>query len=150
MHGDESPELISRILAPCIKVLHIPPSTPLLEASTASDSSTSSASTAALLQADAARYAGKAIALLLDSRVPGSKGGGTGAVFDWTAATHVGVPVIIAGGLSSDNVAEAALVSGVVGVDVSSGIEVAGQPGLKDLAAMKAFIANARTGVIGK
>ena len=96
------------------------------------------------LKAEAAPFAGKALALLLDSRVPGSKGGGTGATFDWSAAGALDLPVLMAGGLSPENVAEAAAQPGVVGVDVASGIEVKGSPGVKDIAAMKAFITNAR------
>jgi phosphoribosylanthranilate isomerase len=53
------------------------------------------------------------------------------------------VPVVLAGGLTSENVAEAARVEGVVGVDVSSGVEV--EPGKKDLRKMNLFISNAKT-----
>ena len=50
----------------------------------------------------------------------------------------------VTGGLTPDNVAEAAVTLGVMGVDVSSGVEQKGQPGVKDLAVMKSFIENAR------
>ena len=48
------------------------------------------------------------------------------------------------GGLTPDNVCEAAHTAGVVGVDVSSGVEQKGMPGVKDLKVMKDFITNAR------
>ena len=49
------------------------------------------------------------------------------------------------GGLTPDNVGEAAVTAGVMGVDVSSGIEQTGKPGVKDVPVMKSFIANARS-----
>lgn len=49
------------------------------------------------------------------------------------------------GGLTPDNVGEAAVTAGVMGVDVSSGIEQTGKPGVKDVSVMKSFIANARS-----
>jgi phosphoribosylanthranilate isomerase len=48
------------------------------------------------------------------------------------------------GGLTVENVGEAAVTSGVMGVDVSSGVEIKGRPGVKDLEALKGFILNAR------
>jgi phosphoribosylanthranilate isomerase len=83
-------------------------------------------------------------AWLLDSHVPGSHGG-TGRSFDWDlalAAKALGRPVILAGGLKPDNVAEAVRRVRPFGVDVSSGVELA--PGRKDHARMAAFIRNAR------
>ena len=52
------------------------------------------------------------------------------------------VPCILAGGLTTNNVATAAATLGVVGVDVSSGVETS--PGIKDPAKTKLFISNAR------
>lgn len=40
---------------------------------------------------------------------------------------------------------QAAHTAGVVGVDVSSGVEQKGKPGMKDVVAMQSFVANART-----
>ena len=51
---------------------------------------------------------------------------------------------MITGGLTPDNVSQAAHTAGVVGVDVSSGVEQQGKPGVKDLAVMQSFVANAR------
>lgn len=85
----------------------------------------------------ARRYAGAA-ALLLDSH--GSDGmGGTGHAFDWTQIAHdVEKPLILAGGLRPDNVAQAVRMVAPFAVDVSSGIESA--PGRKDFDKMKAFV----------
>ena len=78
--------------------------------------------------------------LLLSSL--GQPGGGTGATFDWSIATQMNVPCLLAGGLTTENVAAAATTSGVVGVDVSSGVETS--PGIKDPTKTKLFITNAR------
>jgi phosphoribosylanthranilate isomerase len=77
---------------------------------------------------------------LLDSYVQGVRGG-SGETFAWDIAlAHRGkVPVILSGGLTPDNVAEAAAVVGPFAVDVSSGVESA--PGVKDHALMSAFAA---------
>jgi phosphoribosylanthranilate isomerase len=77
---------------------------------------------------------------LLDAYVPGVPGG-TGATWDWELARrHRGkVPMIISGGLTPANVAEAAAVAGPFAVDVASGVESA--PGVKDHALMDAFVA---------
>jgi phosphoribosylanthranilate isomerase len=82
---------------------------------------------------------------LLDSRVPG-RYGGTGETFDWDLVrSHRGpVPVILSGGLTPDNVAEAIEVARPFAVDVASGVEVA--PGVKDHDKLKAF-AHAVAGV---
>ena len=77
---------------------------------------------------------------LLDAYVPGVPGG-TGQTFDWElAARHRGpVPLILSGGLTPDNVAEAVATVGPYAVDVASGVESA--PGVKDPALMDAFVA---------
>ena len=71
-------------------------------------------------------------AWLLDAFVSG-KQGGTGHVFNWDLAVQakkLGRPVILAGGLTPDNVFEAITAVGPYAVDVSSGVESA--PGRKD------------------
>ena len=70
-------------------------------------------------------------AILLD-------GPATGVAFDWTLATSVAKPVILAGGLNAENVREAIDKARPWGVDVSSGVEAS--PGRKDHARMKKFI----------
>jgi phosphoribosylanthranilate isomerase len=68
---------------------------------------------------------------LLDTAVEG-KLGGTGLAFDWRRAVPAKKygPVILAGGLNPENVAEAVKTVRPYGVDVSSGVE--GAPGKKD------------------
>lgn len=88
----------------------------------------------------AAAYA-SASALLLDSH--GSQGmGGTGHVFDWRRVAPVSKPLILAGGLTSANVAQGIASVRPYAVDVSSGIEAA--PGTKDFTKMRAFISEVR------
>ena len=79
-------------------------------------------------------------AWLLDSFVAGQFGG-TGAKFNWDLAVQakrLGCPVILAGGLTPENAAEAARRVRPFALDVSSGVESA--PGRKDAAKMRAFI----------
>lgn len=77
---------------------------------------------------------------LVDSHAPGAAGG-TGEVFDWTQVPQdYPKPIILAGGLTPDNLAEAIRLSRVYAVDVSSGVEMS--PGIKDAAKVQAFIKN--------
>jgi len=63
-------------------------------------------------------------AFLLDAYVPGTRGG-TGVAFNWELAKSVSctAPVILAGGLTWENVADAIRAVGPYGVDVCSGVE---------------------------
>lgn len=79
-----------------------------------------------------------ATGFVLDSHATG-KMGGSGKKFAWERIpSELGRPIILAGGLTSDNVAEAVQVARPYAVDVSSGIEVA--EGIKDIDKMKHFI----------
>ncbi|WP_148255071.1 phosphoribosylanthranilate isomerase [Aidingimonas lacisalsi] len=81
------------------------------------------------LGAAAIRYQG-ASALLLDAYRPGVPGG-TGETFDWSRIpANLAKPVILAGGLTPDNVGEAIRRVRPYAVDVSGGVESA--PGIKD------------------
>jgi len=75
---------------------------------------------------------------LLDSHVEGSYGG-TGQTFDWGLVREVSqrFPMILAGGLSAENVSQAIRMLRPWGVDVSSGVETGG---VKDISKIKAFI----------
>jgi phosphoribosylanthranilate isomerase len=81
----------------------------------------------------------EAPALLIDASVKGAYGG-TGITADWKSAAELAkqVPLLLAGGLNSENVAEAVRQVRPWGVDIASGVESA--PGVKDLAKMKAFV----------
>lgn len=84
-------------------------------------------------------------AWLLDSYVAGQLGG-TGARFNWDLATDAvrrHRSVLLAGGLTPENAAEAVRKVRPYGLDVSSGVESA--PGKKDAAKVRAFIAAAKS-----
>jgi len=79
-------------------------------------------------------------AWLLDSYVAGQRGG-TGERFNWELAAQakeLGRPVILAGGLTPENVADAVQQVWPFGVDVSSGVETA--PGQKDAGLVQRFV----------
>lgn len=79
---------------------------------------------------------------LLDSHVPGGPGG-SGATFNWQFIPHdLRKPIILAGGLSADNVAEAIRMAHPYAVDVSSGVEV--EKGIKDKEKMVRFVKEVR------
>jgi phosphoribosylanthranilate isomerase len=78
-------------------------------------------------------------ALLVDASVRGIYGG-TGVTANWSAAAELAkhYPLLLAGGLTPDNVAEAVRKVKPWGVDIASGVESA--PGVKDGSRMKAFV----------
>lgn len=76
-----------------------------------------------------------------DAKLPG----GNGLVFDWRLLQNSPIKgAMLAGGLDAQNVCEAIAVSGVNGVDVSSGVESA--PGVKDIIKIQSFVQAARQG----
>ncbi|GIW82227.1 MAG: N-(5'-phosphoribosyl)anthranilate isomerase [Gemmatales bacterium] len=83
-------------------------------------------------------------AVLIDARVEGQYGG-TGVQAPWAllADFDPGVPIVLAGGLTAENVAEAVQLVRPYAVDVASGVE--SSPGKKDAEKMRRFIANARS-----
>ncbi len=96
--------------------------------------------------AQAKAFAPLADALLLDSR-DADRLGGTGRTHDWTISRRIvdavaPVPVILAGGLTPDNVATAIATVRPAGVDVNSGVE--DPTGAKDPARMRAFISTSQ------
>ena len=85
-------------------------------------------------------------AVLLDAHAPGSYGG-TGQVLDWGAIHRerpklADIPLILAGGLTAENVADAIRIAQPDAVDTASGVEFA--PGKKDPAKVRAFVAAAK------
>jgi phosphoribosylanthranilate isomerase len=121
LHGDETPELLSRCLPHAYKAIRVRGET-LLD--------------------DVARYPGDHI--LLDAYVPGQHGG-TGARFDWSLAAAIAKSrkLTLAGGLHPGNVAEAVTTVRPFCVDVASGVEA--EPGRKDPERVRAFIARAKS-----
>ena len=116
-HGEEEPEFCARFGRPYLKAIRVRPGVDLIQC--------------------AARYAG-AQGLLLDAYVEGTHGG-TGASFDWTLIPRkLPLPVILSGGLNTDNVSESICQVRPYAVDVSSGVETG--KGIKDAAKIAAFI----------
>lgn len=116
-HGDEAPEDCEGYHRPWIKALRV----------RAGDD----------LEAECKRYA-RASGILLDTYVAGVPGG-TGEAFDWKLVPeHLSKPIILAGGLSPDNVATAIAQVRPYAVDVSGGVEQA--KGIKDAARIEAFL----------
>ncbi|NWG54085.1 MAG: phosphoribosylanthranilate isomerase [Hydrogenophilaceae bacterium] len=93
--------------------------------------------------AAAAAYEPVADMLLFDAKAPATadRPGGLGAAFDWKllAGRSFSRPWFLSGGLTPENVAAAAAISGARLVDASSGLESA--PGLKDPTRIAAFLA---------
>ncbi|SIN85880.1 phosphoribosylanthranilate isomerase [Sulfurivirga caldicuralii] len=117
-HGNESPEQCEQFAHPYIKAIRMRPDTDL--------------------SAIAKRYA-DAQGLLLDTYRPGVPGG-TGEVFDWSLVQQpCDKPIILAGGLTPDNVADAIAQVQPWAVDVSGGVEK--EKGLKDSSKINAFMA---------
>ncbi len=125
LSGDESWDYCRQITKPLIKAIRIKPGQRPEEI--CEDLATG----ARVLSSQRCAY-------LLDSQVK-SKYGGTGVTFDWELAQQAAeqFPVIIAGGLTPENVAQAIKIVSPWGVDVSSGVETGG---VKDIAKIRAFI----------
>ncbi len=128
LHGDETPEMLKQLAPRAFKALRGVPEN--IEA-----------------------YArDEAPACLIDAAVKGAYGG-TGVTADWSAAAELAkrYPLLLAGGLTPDNVAEAVRQVRPWGVDVASGVEVPLQsggkagPGAKDAGRMKAFVQAVRS-----
>jgi len=120
-HGDETPADCARFKRPYIKAVRVNRETDLLKCAADYDS---------------------ARGLLLDAYVAGVPGG-TGERFDWSLIpANVPKPIILSGGLTPDNVAEAVQRVRPWAVDVSSGVEVS--KGIKDAHKLAQFIARAK------
>ncbi|RKP08079.1 putative anthranilate synthase [Thamnocephalis sphaerospora] len=141
LHGDEPTELARLLPLPVIRAFHVP---------SQKDVGAAAAETAAaLLCREVAREGYHALSLL-DALVPGAAHqGGQGVAIDWSMAERVigpadrtgRLPVILAGGLTAGNVAEAVQRLHPWAVDVSSGVETQGS---KDLDKIRAFVKAAK------
>jgi len=124
--GDESPEFCAALAVPAIKSLRVrgPEIADAVE-----------------------RYAPVATWVQLDGFQPGAYGG-TGTSFDWQLAGALSERhrIMLAGGLTPNNVAEAIATAHPWGVDVSSGVEIDGR---KDPEKIREFIAAAKRGATG-
>lgn len=125
LSGDESWEYCKQMEKPLVKAIRVP-------------SSTSTEEVLAELSLGYRILGAGGFTCLLDSRIKGTYGG-TGRTFDWQLASEVSqrYPVIVAGGLSPENVGQAIKTVKPWGVDVSSGVETEGS---KDVSKIKAFI----------
>mgnify|MGYP001339925237 FL=1 len=118
-HGDESPSDCAQYEMPFIKAIRVSPEVDLIK--TANEYS-------------------QAGALLLDT-YQSDFYGGSGKSFDWSLAKiELDLPIILAGGLTPDNVSAAIDIVQPYAVDVSSGVESA--KGFKDIDKIRAFISN--------
>lgn len=116
-HGDETPEECTSYSLPFIKAIRVKSDTNLVQY---------------------AKEYSVAKALLLDAYTEGLVGG-TGHVFDWNLIPkQLAKPIILAGGLKADNVAQAIQQVMPYAVDVSGGVEAS--KGLKDAAKIAAFM----------
>lgn len=137
LHGDESPALVSQLAARGFEVWK----------------AISGDSSALLEKARQFTDAG-ARAILVDAREVNSDGivyGGTGQLADWNGAralVDAGFRVILAGGLSPQNVARATQIVRPWGVDVISGVEA--RKGVKDALKVRQFVSLARSKVLGQ
>jgi phosphoribosylanthranilate isomerase len=93
---------------------------------------------------DLARQYHDAAGLLLDAYHPGAKGG-TGSRFDWALIPeHCALPIVLAGGLDTNNARQAVQTVRPYALDVSSGVEA--EKGIKDALKMAAFIREVNEG----
>ena len=115
-HGEESVEYCEQFDKPYLKAIRMRDDIDLSELAT--------------------RYA-SASALLLDSYQPGVPGG-TGLAFDWSMIKGIDKPIILAGGLTVENVAMAIKQVKPYAVDVSGGVEQS--KGIKDQQKIHAFM----------
>jgi phosphoribosylanthranilate isomerase len=130
LSGDESPDLLAHIDVPVVKTIHVSADMTLDDLDRLADPWLD--------------HPKPAVAIHIDAKVAGAYGG-TGVRSDWSLAAHLAsrYPALLAGGLNPGNVFEGIQAVAPRGVDVSSGVEIAGE---KDLALIEAFIAHARQG----
>ena len=128
LSGEESPELLDDIDMPVIKTIHVSHD---------------------MERDDLARtidpwfdHARPVRHILVDAKVAGHYGG-SGTRADWTIASFLAerYAILLAGGLAPGNVSEGIAAVRPTGVDVSSGVEIAG---VKDHVLIQTFVANAR------
>lgn len=120
LHGEEPSDLVPQLTVPALKAVRVRG------------------------EADLAVLRGYRVqAYLLDSHVPG-KYGGTGVPFQWEVAVKAKAHgrIILSGGITVDNVAEALRTVAPFGIDVSTGVETS--PGIKDPGKVKELLERVR------
>ena len=124
LHGDEMPEMFAQLVPRVFKAIRL-----------STDFETDKRTVTDFVEL----RQGQVPALLVDAAVKGVYGG-SGVTADWSAATELAkrYPLLLAGGLTLENVADAVRQVKPWGVDVASGVESA--PGEKDASKMKAFV----------
>jgi phosphoribosylanthranilate isomerase len=122
LHGDEDPQFAAAVKRPVLKAVTLSPA------------------------AEAARWPDR-VMILVDAHDRGRRGG-TGTTADWSAAAAVAGTrrVVLAGGLTPDNVGQAVARVRPFGIDVSSGVESA--PGIKDRRLLAALFERLRQTVV--
>ena len=128
LHGDETPEQCQQIALHCkrrwYKAIQVKPDLDILT--------------------EIQRYqAVGASAVLLDAWHPDLKGG-TGHCFDWNQFPQLDIPLILAGGLTPENVSDAIDTTAAFAVDVSGGVESA--KGIKDQQLIEKFMQGVQCG----
>ena len=128
LHGDETPEQCQQIALHCkrrwYKAIQVRPDLDILT--------------------EIQRYqAVGASAVLLDAWHPDLKGG-TGHCFDWNQFPQLDIPLILAGGLTPENVSDAIDTTAAFAVDVSGGVESA--KGIKDQQLIEKFMQGVQCG----
>ncbi len=126
LHGTESPEFCQQVTRPVIKAIPLKNTTDL---------------------AQVEQYKNVVWRLLLDTPTP--NWGGTGVAHDWELARTIAqeTRILLAGGLTPENVAQALQQVCPWGVDVSSGVETSKQ---KDNSKIRTFLENVRATTIKK
>ena len=128
--GSESLEYCQQVKAQVIKVVHV-------------DGSATEPGVVESLAERVGDYRNAGHLVSLDRLIEGMQGG-TGHSFDWDIAAHLsrrGLPFLLAGGLTPENVSRSVVEVNPWGVDVSSGVE---SNRVKDHAKIRSFISNAR------
>jgi phosphoribosylanthranilate isomerase len=120
LSGEEPPEFAQALSGTVVKAIHV-----------------SNGATESELEARCERYASALV--MFDTKIAGRRGG-TGVRFDWSSIARIAArrPVVVAGGLTPENVGECVRSVHPAWVDVRSGIETGG---VKDEDKMKRFVA---------
>jgi phosphoribosylanthranilate isomerase len=136
LSGDEQPTELARLNRPILRSVRLGADAGVVRVRERLTAAT------VMLQGREAGPLGQPLTPLVDAHVPG-QWGGTGATADWEAAATLSRlwPLLLAGGLTPENVTAAIAAVQPLGVDVSSGVET---NKVKDPAKIRAFVRAAR------